>query len=201
MASKENKAIAWLPQRSGSRTAINMLKRYGFKAYNNDGSRDDSLNGMWHFHDLEFPDYFKEYKIITSIRHPITWTLSLWAYDNFYPGFAEKDRITFSTYIEQGIKSSFELDGIVSILMNTNISYALRLEHLRDDLKKIPFYTENYLDIDYYIANNKNATPEIPRQKDCLLSDYRNFYTKKELDFVNQRYELFMNKFGYLPLD
>lgn len=143
-------------------------------------------------HDLGIPQGCEDYDIICTVRNPFSWLLSVWHWDNFYPGVALQDRITFSEYIKKG---NWELNGFSNHILNTKIKYFIKYESIKEDIKKIPWFNYNS-SIDYAVDNNGFMSENLVRKSD-QTSDYLKHYTNKELLYVSLKLSNLFEKLGY----
>lgn len=188
----ELKTILWLPPRTGSRTVASLFSKYNF--INTYTQRH--INKVEYVHELGIPVGCEDYEIICSVRNPYSWLLSIWAWNNFYPDVAEKDRISFSTFIE---KDQYELTDISKNILNAKITYPIRLESLREDLINIPWFELTEDELEMCVNTNSNNSPELKRTKNNnLLTDYYSYYSKKEFQIVKTKFLPLFKKFGYI---
>lgn len=154
------------------------------------------INQTDYSHTLGIPVGCEDYEIICSVRNPYSWLLSIYAWNYYYPGLDEKDRISFAQYVEQG---QFELTDISKHILHTHITYPIRLESIREDIIKIPWFELTQDDIRFNINNNNNRSLELKRsQSNPLMTDYFEYYTNKELDFVKNKFLPLFKRFGYI---
>lgn len=135
----EKYSCVWIaPSRTGSRGTAEILSRYDFK-YNNEPIHNGQLENYCHFtSDLSL---LQNYKIICSARNPYGRLLS--HYKNY-----NSEKITFREYVMEKRWGSLNL---IEPILSKKPDYLLRLEHLNEDLRKLPFIydqlTEKQLDL------------------------------------------------------
>jgi hypothetical protein len=192
--SHDYKTVLWLPQRTASRTIAPMFYDYNFINMEHN-TPINSINN--YTHDLGIPAGCENYDVICTVRNPYSWLLSVWHWDNFYPGVAEKDRISYAEYVSRG---NWELTGFSQHIVNSNIKYFIRYEHIKEDLSKIPWFNCNSPIINSVINNNNCKSENLIRTKEGT-SDYVKYYTEKEFSIVNTKLSDLFKKLGYVKYD
>ena len=187
--SHEYKTVLWLPQRTATRTIAPLFHPYNFINMEHN-TPITGPNG--YTHDLGVPQGCEDYDIICTVRNPFSWLLSVWHWDNFYPGVAEQDRISFSEYVERG---NWELNGFSNHILSTKIQYFIKYESIKDNLKNIPWFNFNS-SIDDAINNNSYMSENLARKSD-QSSDYLKHYTDKELLAVSSKLSALFKKLNY----
>lgn len=188
----ELKTILWLPPRTGSRTVAQLFNKYNF--INTYTQRH--INNTDYGHELSIPVGCEDYEIICTVRNPYSWLLSIWAWNNFYPDVAEKDRISFQQFVSQG---QYELTDISKHVLNNKITYPIRLEFLREDLKNIPWFELTEQEVITVVNTNLNNSPELKRsENNKLLTDYFSYYTEKDFEIVKEKFLPLFKRFGYI---
>ena len=189
----ELKTILWLPPRTASRSIAPLFHKYNFL----NGEYNTHISGYNNYtHALSIPKGCEDYEIICTVRNPYSWLLSIWHWDNFYEGVAEKDRISFATYVE---RQQWELTDISKHLLHNHITYPIRYEFIKDDLRRIPWYDYDENEINLHINKNYNKSENLKRlPENTLVSDYMAHYTQKELDTVKNKLLPLFKRFGYI---
>lgn len=189
----ELKTILWLPPRTASRSIAPLFHQYNFinSEYNT------HINGYNKYsHTLGIPKGCEDYEIICTVRNPYSWILSIWHWDNFHEGTAEKDRLSFSQYVENGI---WELTDISKHLLHNYITYPIRYEFIKDDLRRIPWFNYKEDEVNMFINRNNNKSENLKRlPENTLVSDYMAHYTQKELNTVKNKLLPLFKRFGYI---
>lgn len=189
----ELKTVLWLPPRTATRSIAPLFFKYNF-LYSDYNTHISGYNN--YTHDLGFPKGCEDYEVVATVRNPYSWLLSLWSWDNFYEGVAEKDRISFATYIE---KQEWELNRISEYYLNNKINYVIRYEYMKQDLMSIPWFDVPEEFVESRVNNNPYKSENLARAKESQsFSDYMKHYTKKELDIVKSKLLPFFKKFGYI---
>jgi hypothetical protein len=189
----ELKTILWLPPRTATRAIAPLFYKFNFIRADY-GKPIQGYDG--YSHELSIPEGCEDYEIICTVRNPLSWMLSIWHWDNFYPGFAETDRLTFNQYIE---KEQWELSGISKNILSSKITYPIRYEFMKQDLMSIPWFdldeklVNSQLNQNNYKSENLKRNPE-----NRIVSDYLAHYTKKELDVVKTKFYPLFKRFGYI---
>ena len=192
--SNELKTVLWLPQRTASRTIAPMFYDYHFINMEH-RTPINSINN--YTHDFGIPAGCEDYDVICSVRNPYSWLLSVWHWDNFYPGVAEKDRISYAEYVARG---NWELNGFSEHIVKSDIKYFIRYEHIKEDLSKIPWFDCNRCIVNYAISKNDCKSENLIRTKQDV-SDYEKYYTEKEFSIVNTKLSALFDKLGYVKCD
>jgi|LauGreDrversion4_2_1035121.scaffolds.fasta_scaffold175716_1 hypothetical protein len=188
----ELKTILWLPPRTATRAIAPLFYKFNF-------IRADFGKHIQDYdkytHELSIPEGCEDYDIICTLRNPFSWMLSIWHWDNFYPGFPEAERLTFSQYIE---KEQWELSGISKNILNAKITYPIRYEFMKQDLMSIPWFDVDEKLINSLLNQNNYKSENLKRNPENKnFSDYLAHYTKKELDVVRTKFSALFTKLGY----
>jgi len=136
--------IIWIaPERVGSRSTAKIFTFCGFLCRGKHLSFASAFN---YTHNSRIPKEYKDYKIICSARNPYSRTLSL--FKNFsYSGATGDDR-TFREYVldltsgkhkEKFIDGASKYKIFVNPVLEKQPDYVIRLEHIHEDIKKLPF--------------------------------------------------------------
>ena len=189
----ELKTILWLPPRTATRAIAPLFYKFNFIRADY-GKPIQGYDG--YTHELSIPEGCEDYDIICTVRNPYSWMLSIWHWDTFHPGLAEKDRPTFSQYIENG---QWELTGISQNILNAKITYPIRYEFMKQDLMSIPWFdTDERLIVSQLNQNNYKSENLKRNPENKIVSDYLAHYTKKELDVVRTKFFPLFKRFGYI---
>jgi hypothetical protein len=188
----ELKTILWFPQRTASRTISNLFHHYNFINM----EHNTPMNGINNYtHDLLIPQGCENYEIVCTVRNPYSWLLSIWHWDNFYPSVSEKDRISYAEFVE---KRPSDLESIMENILKTEIKYFIKYESIKQDIKKIPWFSIEPEKLNRVIDNNGCISENLIRCADNKnYSDYLKHYTKKELDIVSTKFSALFTKLGY----
>lgn len=156
------------PERTGSRTVAEILSFFGFK--NND--RPVFHFGQHaHFHEGPNENY-KDYILISNARNPYARTYSI--FKNFYQGDRDKSKESFKKYLKTIQNNGPTLNMVVSPKFTKNPDYVIRLEHIFEDLTKIPFIMD-ILTEDQLKMLTSHGKP---------LDDWEQFYDQESKDIV-----------------
>jgi hypothetical protein len=187
----ELKTVLWLPPRTASRAVAPQFRKFNFINcyYNN------PIGYVNYEHELSIPKGCENYDIICTVRNPYSWLLSIWHWDNFYPGVAEKDRVSYAEFVET---RSSHLESIMENILKVEIKYLIHYESIKEDLFKIPWFDANPEQVNYSLKNNGCISENLIRCSDNKnYSDYLKHYTKKELDIVSTKFLPLFKKIGY----
>lgn len=187
----ELKTVLWLPPRTASRSIASLFNNFNFiNCYYN-----TPIGSVNYEHELSIPKGCEDYEIICSVRNPYSWLLSIWHWDIFYPGVAEKDRISFAEFVET---RPHHLEGIMENILNADIKYFVKYESIKEDLLKIPWFKTEPKQFNTFLDSNTCMSENLIRCSDNKnYSDYLKHYTKKELSIVNAKYSALFTKLGY----
>jgi hypothetical protein len=188
----ELKTILWLPPRTATRAIAPLFYKFNFVR----ADFGKPIQGYDSYtHELSIPEGCEDYDIICTVRNPFSWMLSIWHWDNFYPGFSESERLTFSQYVE---KEQWELSGISKNILNAKITYPIRYEFMKQDLMSIPWFDVDEKLINSLLNQNNYKSENLKRNPENKnFSDYLAHYTKKELDVVKTKFSALFTKLGY----
>ncbi len=187
----ELKTVLWLPPRTATRTIAPQFSKFNFiNCYYN-----IPIGSVNYEHELSIPKGCEDYDIVCTVRNPYSWLLSMWSWDNFYPGVSEKDRISYAEFVET---RSSHLESIMENILKVDIKYFIRYESIKEDLFKIPWFETNIQSLNYSVENNGYISENLIRCSDNKnYSDYLKHYTKKELDIVSTKFSALFTKLGY----
>jgi hypothetical protein len=137
----------WIaPERTGSRKVSEVLAYYDFKC---DGKVLNSFGYYNYNHDIEPNKEGPDYKVICNARNPYGRVYSL--FKNFYPPIEDKSKEGFRKYLTEDLPKGQMMKMIVQPKWDKPFDYVIRLEHMKDDLMKLPFIldvlTEDQVDI------------------------------------------------------
>lgn len=130
----EKYKFQWVaPERTGSRK---LAEIFGFYGFTNNGKNVFNHGDFKYSHRTDFTKYL-DYKIICSTRNPYSRVLSL--FKNFYQGYQEKNKENFKNYLLKDLPKGQMVPMIVNPILNKPPDYVVRLEHMAEDLLKLPF--------------------------------------------------------------
>ena len=202
------KVIWWLPMRTATRSVAEILSYYKF--FNTIEQTPLSLMST---HAIGIPSGCEDYKIICNIRNPYAKVLSIWHLSSYKQNEVTGKLIIerpFSEFVEKSVSSQNEESQILSQPRKPDLY--IRTENLVEDLRKVSFIDFNDPTIqgiiDIWIKRNnytsegckENQHPDFDLTRDPnkpTLTDYKRYYTQKELDIVWKLYENVFNEFGY----
>ena len=145
--SEKYKSVWIAPERTGSRKVAEILSYYDFKS--NGKLVFNHSNGYSHSHQSVVDDKYADYNLIVSIRNPYGKTYSL--FRNFFNNRQSQGKDLFKKFLLEELPKGKMNNMILNPILNKNPDYIVRLEHMREDLSKIPFIfdilTEKQLDL------------------------------------------------------
>lgn len=125
----------WIaPERTGSRKVSEILSYYGFTSNEKIIYKFGKFN---YTHEDELNEEGPDYKIICSARNPYGRVYSL--FKNFYQPIEDKSKKGFKKYLTEDLPRGQMKSIVVSPKWETSFDYVIRLEHMKDDLMKLPF--------------------------------------------------------------
>jgi hypothetical protein len=137
----------WIaPERTGSRKISEILTYYDFK---NNGVSVNNFGKYNYTHNVESYEEETNYKVICNARNPYGRTYDL--FKNFYPIIKDKNKEGFKKYLTKDLTRGQMMNMVVNPKWDKPFDYVIRLEHMKDDLMKLPFIlnvlTESQIDI------------------------------------------------------
>jgi hypothetical protein len=133
----EKYKFQWIaPERTGSRKVAEILSYYGFK-YNNSTIFELGKYNYIHRGD---DNLGSDYQIICNARNPYGRTYSL--FKNFYPKIKDKSKDGFKEYVLYDLPMGQMKEMVIRPKIETPFDYVIRLEHMKEDLMKLPFISD-----------------------------------------------------------
>lgn len=134
------------PERTGSRKISEILVYYDFKC------NDKAIYAFGNYnynHDIEPNEEGTDYKVICNARNPYGRAYSL--FKNFFHPIKDKSKEGFRKYLTEELPRGQMMKMTVQPKWNKPFDYLIRLEHMKDDLMKLPFIldvlTESQIDM------------------------------------------------------
>jgi hypothetical protein len=125
----------WIaPERTGSRKVSEILTYYDFKCTNK------PLNEFGYYnynHAIEPNEEGTDYKVICNARNPYGRVYAL--FKNFYHPIKDKSKEGFRKYLTEDLPRGQTMKMVVEPKWDKPFDYVIRLEHMKDDLMKLPF--------------------------------------------------------------
>jgi hypothetical protein len=125
----------WIaPERTGSRKVSEILAYYDFKC------NDKVINhfGFYNYnHDIEPNEEGTNYKVICNARNPYGRVYAI--FKNFYTPIEDKSKEGFRKYLTEDLPRGQTMKIVVQPKWDKPFDYVIRLEHMKDDLMKLPF--------------------------------------------------------------
>lgn len=134
------------PERTGSRQIAEVLSYYGFK---NNGI-SIFYCGIYRYNHRMVPnEKYSDYKVVCNARNPYGRVYSL--FKNFHSKMGNNGREGFKEYLYNQLPNQINPMMVTDPKPNKPFDYIIRLEHMKDDLMKLPFIldvlTESQIDM------------------------------------------------------
>jgi hypothetical protein len=205
---KQHKVIWWLPTRTASRSVSEILAHYNF--YNSLLNLPVSQS---YTHSIGIPKDCQDYTIVCNIRNPYAKVLSTWHLRCFKQDEKTGDLVLdmpFSEFVAKHVSVNSEEHEILRQSRKPDIY--IRMENMVEDLKQLSFIDfndptvvtimESWIKKNWYTSEGcmENSRHDFDLRRDSnnpVMTDYKSYYTQKELDIVWKVYENVFNEFGY----
>ncbi len=197
------KVVWWLPTRTASRSVSEILAYYKFYNHKLNLPVTESYT-----HECDIPNGCDDYTLVCNIRNPYAKVVSTWHLRHFGDDPETGNYVakkSFSDFLDEECRSISEEHLIIR--HSSKPDFYIRVEHMIEDLHKLPFldFTDphtntlvNGLTTNNYQFETNSKTFELRRDpKNSQMTDYKSYYTQKELDFVWDLYKDVFNEFGY----
>jgi len=128
----------WIaPERTGSRKVSEILTYYDFKCNN----KPLNYFGVYNYnHNIEPNEEGTDYKVICNARNPYGRVYSI--FKNFYDLIKDKSKEGFRKYLTEDLPRGQTIKMVVEPKWDKPFDYVIRLEHMKDDLMKLPFISD-----------------------------------------------------------
>ena len=166
------------PERTGSRKVAEILSYFGFT---NNGKPIFFYGDHKHSH-LGPDQKYGDYTLISNARNPYGRTYSI--FKNFFRPGEDKSKESFKEYLKNDLKNGNTLSMVVNPFFTKTPDYIIRLEHMVEDLLKIPFI----LDV---LSENQVKMLSFHEKP---LDDWEQFYDEESKEIV---YNLTKHHFEY----
>ena len=125
----------WIaPERTGSRKVSEILTYYDFKCNN----KPLNYFGVYNYnHNIEPNEEGIDYKVICNARNPYGRVYSI--FKNFYDLIKDKSKEGFRKYLTEDLPRGQTTKMVTQPKWDKPFDYVIRLEHMKDDLMKLPF--------------------------------------------------------------
>jgi hypothetical protein len=179
----EKYKFQWIaPERTGSRKVAEVLSYYDFK---NNGYRVCSYGDYYYTHTHISLEKYSQYRTICNARNPYGRTYSL--FKNFYWQIKDKSKEGFRDYLLNHLPKGNMLTIVVGPMVNKPFDYIIRLEHMKEDLMKLPFILE--------VMSESQIEMMISHGKD--IDDWSEFYDDEMKEIVYNLTEHHFKLWGY----
>jgi hypothetical protein len=181
--SELHKCLWIAPERTGSRKVAEILGYFGFE---HAGKKVYFDNERVFTHSVCFPEKYKDYKIICNARNPYAKTLAI--YMMFYQLHqTEKTKESFKNYLKVDLQYGQTLKMVQNPVMDVKPDHIIRLEHMVEDFKKIPFVTNKLSDTQLELL----CSHPVP------LRDWESFYDEESKEIVYEKCSHLFDMWGY----
>jgi hypothetical protein len=178
----EKYKFQWIaPERTGSRKLSEILTYYGF-TWN--GEKVFNYGTYKYSHRTDQNNY-QDYKVICSARNPYSRVLSL--FKNFYQKTQEKNKETFKNYLKYDLPQGQMYNMVVNPILTNRPDYIIRLEHMVDDLLKLPFI------LDVLTERQVRLLTEHGKP----IDEWESFYDEESKDIIRNLIPTHFEYFGY----
>jgi hypothetical protein len=179
----EKYKFEWIaPERTGSRKVAEVLSYYGFKRDNQPIFMTGSYN---HGHVVKFNELYSGYKVICNARNPYGRVYSI--FKNFYKRMSGKSMVEFKQYLTNELIQGQTLEMVLSPEPNRSYDYVVRLEHMVDDLLKLPFISDVLTETQLKMICSHGKE----------IEDWREFYDDEMKEIVYNLTKYQFEKWGY----
>jgi hypothetical protein len=217
--SHKHKTIWWAPERCGTKATAHIFNHFDFEYQGVWGNKDLPKSAQYQSHELTHPsNEYSDYNVICSIRNPYDRMLGVFLYfvgsgkSSVY--FKDKHNLmvdNFTIFINElfsykeikpkfGIESKRDKVILDSYISKYNFdvtipSNFIRMENIREDIRKIEFIKNSSLlssgYIDNYLSNNNyiNVRPY----------KFNSLYTMETAKKVYDYHKQFFLTLGYDP--
>jgi hypothetical protein len=217
--SHKHKTIWWAPERCGTKATAHIFNHFDFEYQGVLGNKDLPKSAQYQSHVLTLPtNEYSDYKVICSIRNPYDRMLGVFLYfvgsGKSLVYFKDKHNLmvdNFTIFINElfsykeikpkfGIESKRDKVILDSYISKYNFdvtipSNFIRMENIREDIRKIEFIKNSSLlssgYIDNYLSNNNyiNVRPY----------KFNSLYTMETAKKVYDYHKQFFLTLGYDP--
>ena len=179
----EKYKFEWIaPERTGSRKVAEVLNYYGFKRNNQPIFMTVSYK---YGHAVKFNELYSGYKVICNARNPYGRVYSI--FKNFYNMIRDKSIVGFKQYLTNNLIQGQTLKMVLSPEPNRSYDYVVRLEHMVDDLLKLPFISDVLTETQLKMICSHGKE----------IEDWREFYDDEMKEIVYNLTKYQFEKWGY----
>jgi len=179
----EKYKFEWIaPERTGSRKVAEVLSYYGFKRNN----QPIFMTGSYYYgHADKFNELYSGYKVICNARNPYGRVYSI--FKNFYKTIPDNSIVGFKQYLTNDLPKGQTLKMVLSPEPNRSYDYVVRLEHMVDDLLKLPFISDVLTETQLKMICSHGKE----------IEDWREFYDDEMKEIVYNLTKYQFEKWGY----
>lgn len=179
----EKYKFEWIaPERTGSRKVAEVLNYYEFKRNN----QPIFMTGYYnHVHSAKFNELYSGYKVICNARNPYGRVYSI--FKNYFRKMWGKSTVGFKQYLTNDLTPGHTLEMVLSPDPNRSYDYVVRLEHMVDDLLKLPFISDVLTETQLKMICSHGKE----------IEDWREFYDDEMKEIVYNLTKYQFEKWGY----
>lgn len=175
LISHQHKAICFFPEKTGTTTVAEILSRnFDFKPYKNR-------------HSTSIPENCSEYFLFGTVRNPYEREISRYAfYRTGQQAHLPKhfSNIVKNLSFEDWIKTIDNSISLTNYYKNIKLNYFIKLENLKEDFEKLPFYKKLPDSIWKLRRNNRKDKEQI-----IFIEESKKIFFEKFVDdFINFNY-------------
>jgi hypothetical protein len=174
----------WIaPERTGSRKISEILSYYGFK---NNGTVLFNCGAHNYTHVTRFNEKYSDYKVICNARNPYGRVYSI--FKNYHGmGKNPNSREEFKKFVKFQLHLENAPIMIVEPKWDKPFDYVIRLEHMKEDLMKLPFILDILTEsqIEMIISHGKE------------IDKWEDFYDDELKEIVYNHVEHHFKLWGY----
>jgi hypothetical protein len=179
----EKYKFIWLaPERTGSRKVAEILSYFGFTNVGMTLFSTGNYNFSHYSKELEGN---KDYKLICNTRNPYSRVYSL--FKNFYGLSTEKSKESFKNYLIHDLLNGQIKRMVINPPPNVKPDYIIRLEHMTEDLLKLPFIFD--------VLTEKQV--RLLSYHDKPIDSWEEFYDEESRNIVYNLLKYQFDLFGY----
>ena len=200
LLSKEHNSFIWMPAKTGTSHAFQILKHFGFKHYEY-SFEDMSLTplGSNYNHNINLPPHHETYKVLSTARNPYSRMVSFFKYTFYNHNNIKPSADTMNYTLSYNKNDSFELvkekfgTFINNVFFETRFinivstyktertpDYFIRVENLYEDYCNIPFIKDS----EFNVSGKLKSYCSIIENKSVDERNYKLFYNKDYADIV-----------------
>ena len=136
--SEKYKTIWIAPERTGTRKIAEIFAYYDFKS---DGLPVfNHINTYSHNHRCYIDEKYKDYDVIVGLRNPYGKTYSI--FRSLFNVRRSEEKGLFKKFLLEELPKGEKMYEVQNPILDKEPNYIIRMEHMEQDLLKIPFITD-----------------------------------------------------------